>query len=212
MPRKGVRVARRRRLLLVAGTQCGLFTTAQAAEAGLARSARHHHLTYGNWRPTTAPHVFRLAGWPPDEHERLRAWLLWAGAGAHLTSWTALGLAGLVGTGPRVPVDVEIPFTPNRAGRRRRQVLLRQVDAAGATRQVQIHRAVHARAHCIDGLLARPPAAALCAAIAVPGSIALALAEDLLDRGHLEMGDLMDASRTTGCTRLMEMLFRRLGH
>ena len=67
-------------------------------------------------------------------------------------------------------------------------------------------------AQCIDGLLARPPAEAICAAIDVPGSIALALAEDLLDRGHLEMGDLLDASRTTGCTRLMEMLFRRLGH
>ena len=47
---------------------------------------------------------------------------------------------------------------------------------------------------------------------AVRSAVALALAEDLLDRGHLEMGDLLDASRTTGCTRLMEVLFRRLGH
>jgi hypothetical protein len=210
MPNKGVRVARRRRLLRVAGTQHGLFTVRQAADAGLDRRARHHHLSYGNWRRTAAPQVFRLAGWPPDEHERLRSWLLWAGPGAHLTSWTALGLAGLVGTGPRVPVDLEIPFTPDRAGRRRRQVMLGQIDAAGGRNQVRIHRAVRARTSLVDGMELRTPAVAICTAINVPGSIALGLAEDLLDRGHLQMADLIDASHATDCRRLMEVLFARL--
>lgn len=211
MPRKGVRVARRRRLLLVAGTQHGLFTTAQAAATGLDRRARHHHLTYGNWRRTAAPHVFRIAGWPPDEHERLRCWLLWAGPGAHLTSWTALGLLGLVGSGPRVPVGLEIPFSHDRAGRRRRRTLLDQAAAAIAAREIRIHRPVRERTSELDGLRLRTPAVAICAAIDEPGSIALALAEDLLDRGHLQMSDLWDASRTTSCGRLVEVLFQRVG-
>ena len=210
MPRKGVRVARRRRLLRVAGTQRGLFTTAQAAEAGLDRRARHHHLAYGNWRRTAAPKVFRIAGWPPDEHERLRAWVLWAGPGAHLTAFTALGLAGLIGTGPRVPVDLEIPCRNDREGVRRRHVLLHQLEAADASDAVRLHRSVTARSDVIDGLVTRPPAEAICAAINEhPDSVAVGLLEALVDRGLLSRSDLFRATHSIRCGPVMELLFAR---
>jgi hypothetical protein len=208
MPRKGVRVARRRRLLRIAGGQHGLFTTAQAAEAGLDRRARHHHLSYGNWRRTAAPDVFRLAGWPPDEHERLRSWLLWAGPGAHLTAWTALGLAGLIGTGPRVPVDLEIPWTGDRNGRRRRQRLLGQLQSSEIGAGVRVHRAVAARSDQIDGLRTRPAAEAFCAAINDrPHSIALGLLGQLLDDGQVSRRDLFIATSSIRCGPVMELLF-----
>jgi hypothetical protein len=211
MPRKGVRVARRRRLLHVAGAQEGLFTVAQAAEAGLDRRARHHHLSYGNWRRTDAPDVFRLAGWPHDPHERVRAWLLWAGPGAVLTSWTALGLSGLTAAGPRVPVDLEVPFGHDRVGQRRRQRLQRQLSAIGGTSPVHLHRAVPGSAHVIAGLTVRPPAQAICAAVNHQrSSIALGLASALIDRGDVSAFDLLSASQEIGCGPITELLYRRL--
>lgn len=211
MPNKGRRVARRRLLLRVAAGQEGLFTVPQAFEAGLDRRARHHHLTYGNWRRTEAPQVFRLAGWPPDRHERLRAWLLWAGPNALLTSWSALGLAGLTGCGPAVPVDLEIPFGVDRPGRRRRQRLLRQLEAAGATGSVRLHRPVTGAVHTVDGLRLRPPAEAICAAIGQGRSpVAIALATELLDSGRLELAELSLAARTVHCGPVTDLLVRRL--
>lgn len=208
MPRKGVRVARRRRLLRIAGDQHGLFTTAQAAQAGLDRRARHHHLSYGNWRRTAAPGVLRLAGWPPDEHERLRSWLLWAGPDAHLTAWTALGLAGLIGTGPRVPVDLEIPWTGDRDGRRRRQRLLGQLHSSDVGTGVRLHRAVTARSDRIDGLRTRPAAEALCAAVNDrPDSIALGLLGQLLERGQVSRHELFLATSSIRCVPVLELLF-----
>ncbi len=210
MPNKGVRVARRRRLLRIAGTQQGLFTVAQANEAGLDRRARHHHLTYGNWRRTDAPCVYRLTGWPPDEHERLRAWLLWAGPGAHLTSWTALGLARLTAAGPRVPVDLEIPFRRDRAGVRRRERLRRQLDDAGAAGTVHLHPGIRGSSVTIDGLRTRAPAEAICAAVNHRrSSIALGLASTLMDSGALRSDDLLFASLEIGCGPINELLLRR---
>ncbi len=211
MPNLGVRVARRRRLLRVAGTQTGLFTVAQAAEAGLDRSARHHHLSYGNWRPTDAPGVFRLSGWPPDPHERLRAWQIWAGPAALLTSWTALGLAGVTASGPRVRVGLEIPFSRDRSGTRRRERMLRQLDRTGAADMVEIHRPASGGTRAYDGLIARPPEEAICAVIArQPSGVGVDLAIALLERGHLDERALRNASQLTGCSSLTEFLFHRL--
>lgn len=209
MPRKGVRVARRRRLLRIAGDQVGLFTKAQAAEAGLDRRARHHHLSYGNWRHTEAPDVFRIAGWPPDPHERLRSWLLWAGAGSKLTAWTALGLAGIVGWGPAVPVDLEVPFAPGRVGQRRRSRLRQQLGALGPVPLVKLHPALPGGAVPVDGMAVRAPAEAMCAAIDTRSPIAMDLAGALLERGVLGRRDLSIASQVVGCDRLGELLFRR---
>jgi hypothetical protein len=209
MPRKGVRVARRRRLLRVAGGQVGLFTVAQAAAAGLDRRARHHHLSYGNWRRTDAPDVFRIAGWPPDPHERLRCWLLWAGPGAKLTAWTALGLAGLIGSGPRVPVDVEVPFGPGRVGRRRRSRLRQQLSDLGPVAPVNLHPAVPGGADVVSGMSVRAPAEAMCAAVDTHSAIAMDLAADLLERGVLSQHDLSIASHVLGCHRIAELFFLR---
>lgn len=211
MPNKGVRVARRRRLLQVAGCQEGLFTTAQAMAAGLDRRARYHHLTYGNWRPTVAPRVFRLTGWPPDPHERFRAWLLWAGPDAVLTSLTALGLAGLIASGPGVPVDLEVSSGRDRAGRRRHARLVRQLDEVGATRLVHLHPAVPGTTIEVAGLALRPPAEAICATVNHGRSTnAVILAEALLDSGHIDQGDLFDASRQVRSGLIDELLLRRL--
>lgn len=211
MPNKGRRVARRRRLLQVAGAQEGLFTTAQAMAAGLDRRARYHHLTYGNWRPTVAPRVFRLTGWPPDPHERFRAWLLWAGPGAHLTSLTALGLAGLIASGPGVPVDLEVCFGRDRAGRQRHARLVRQLDEADATRLVHLHPAVPGTTIEVAGLPLRPPAEAICATVNHGRSPnAVILTEALLDGGHLDQSDLFDASHRVRSGPIDELLLRRL--
>ena len=211
MPNKGVRVARRRRLLKVAGSQAGLFTTAQAMAAGLDRRARYHHLTYGNWRTTVAPRVFRLTGWPPDPHERFRAWLLWAGPGALLTSLTALGLAGLIASGPGVPVDLEVSFGRDRVSRQRHARLVRQLDDAGANRLVHLHPAVPGTTIEVAGLALRPPAEAICATVNHRRSTnAVILAEALLDSGHLDQGDLFDASRQVRSGLIDELLLRRV--
>ncbi len=211
MPNKGVRVARRRRLLRVAGTQAGLFTAEQAADAGLDRRARHHHLSYGNWRPTDAPGVFRLTGWPADQHERLRAWLLWAGPGARLTSWTALGLAGVTASGPRIPVGLEVSFASGRVGKRRRERMHRQLQMSGSRHMVEIHRPVSGGVRDYDGMISRPPEVAICAAISSqPAGVAVGLAIELLERGHLDERALRDASQLACCTSLTELLFKRL--
>ena len=211
MPNKGVRVARRRRLLRVAAAQEGLFTVAQAFAAGLDRRARHHHLSYGNWRRTAAPDVFRLVGWPADRHERLRCWLLWAGPGAVLTSWTALGVTGITTGGPGVPVDVEVPGGHDRPSRRRRQRLLRQLDESGAVGDVRLHRSVQGPVLHVDGLAVRPPAGAICAAISRHRpEVALALAAELLGSGHLEAADLGDAARAAHCVPATELMVAHL--
>jgi len=215
MPNKGRRVGRRRRLLRVAAGQEGLFTVAQAFDAGLDRRARYHHLAYGNWRRTEAPQVFRLSGWPPDRHERLRAWLLWAGPHALLTSWTALGLAGLTGPGPADPIDLEIPFGAGRPGRRRWHRLLRQLEDSGATDLVRLHRSVTGAetggVSDVDGLRLRPPAEAVCAAI-LSGrpSVALGLATELLDSGLVDLGEFGHAARAAHCGPAIDLLVCRL--
>jgi len=215
MPNKGVRVGRRRRLLRVAADQMGLFTVAQAFDAGLDRRARYHHLTYGNWRRTEAPSVLRLSGWPPDPHERLRAWMLWAGPGAVLTSWTALGLAGLTAHGPRVPVGLEVPFGRDRAGRRRRQRLQRQLDDAAHSagyRMAELHRSVPGTHRDHDGMPVRPPEEAICAAVnqSRSGGVAIDLAKALLEAGRFDERDLRYKSQLIGCGPLTDLLLRRL--
>ena len=107
-PTAGVRVRRRRRLHLIAAQHGGCFTIAHTREAGYDRRARHHHLSYGNWRRTDAPGVYRLTGWPIDPAEPYHAWLLWAGAGAELTSWSALDVSGVLDVLPG-PLTVVTP-------------------------------------------------------------------------------------------------------
>lgn len=211
VPGKGVRVARRRRLLRIASEQHGLFTSEQAGAAGYDRRARHHHLSYGNWRRTEAPRVFALTGWPTEPTERLRAWWLWAGPGAHLTSWSALGLAGLTPTGPRVPICIELAPTRGRTERRRRSRRHEELQRAGMVGAVHLHPAVPGSTRSIDGFLTRPPEEAIVAAICrQPHGIALGLTSALLDAGHLDLDELVGVSRWIRCPPLSTLLLQHL--
>jgi len=231
-PRAGVRVRRRRRLQLVAATQHGLFTTRQAARAGLDRRARHHHLTYGNWRRTEAPGVLRLSGWPADPAERFRAWLLWAGRGAALTSWTALELLRCTVAGPRTPVGLAVPEPVTYDDLRRLRAARRVLDqlAVGAPGAppvypsgvvhgppAQLHRLpVGGTAVDVDGMAVRSGAEAMCAAVSSidggPASSALTL--DLMDHlvvsGHLDQWELARTAVDVGVTAVRDHLWERL--
>lgn len=225
MPRKGVRVRRRRALQQIAAQQHGLFTVSQAASVDLDRRARYHHLSYGNWRRTEAPDVLRLVGWPPDPLERVRAWLLWAGPGAVVTSWTALGLRGVIGWGPRAPIELEVPDPRTRAERRRTATRRRQL-ASVASRDGRVtvlpspvwHRAPVQLLPLAPGaddtyadMAVRSITDALCVAVRVErrASLLLAMLEPLLDSGAFTLSELMRSISVIGGTPLYEWVLLR---
>jgi hypothetical protein len=62
----------------------------------------------------------------------------------------------------------------------------------------------------VDGMAVRSPEVALCAAVnGAPSSMALGLAEQLLDLGAVPERALLRAAQDTRCTRLVELLFER---
>jgi hypothetical protein len=208
-PNAGVRVRRRRRLHLVASQQGGCFTVQQAARAGYDRRARHHHLSYGNWRRTEAPKVYRLTGWPIDAHEAHHAWLLWAGPTAAFTGWTAIHLHGVDGLDrPSEALDL---VRARARGRRDRQDLS-PVRSGAVTFHVQWAR--HRHAQLIDGLVTRPLDEALCVAMqAAQGAMALRAASTLvvrlLDERVLDPATLVDTARAMRCARALEAVWPR---
>lgn len=209
-PNAGVRVRKRRRLQLVASQQGGCFTIAQAAAAGYDRRARYHHLTYGNWRPTVAPKVFRLTGWPIDELEQHHAWLLWAGPTAAFTSWTALALFGI--ERPEQPAAAPLDLVRARPLGRRDRLDRSPADAGVVRFHVQWAR--HRHAQLVDGLVVRPLDEALCVAMqSAPGPAALrvasAVGERLMDEGLVDVGDMVDTARAMRCARALEAVWPR---
>ena len=209
-PNAGARVRKRRRLQFVASQQGGCFTIAQAAAAGYDRRARYHHLSYGNWRSTVAPKVFRLTGWPVDELEEHHAWLLWAGPTAAITSWTALALRGI--ERPEQPTAAAIDLVRARPRGRRDRVDLSPAGAGVVKFHVQWAR--HRHAELVDGLVIRPLDEALCVAIqSAPGPAALrvasAVGERLMDEGLVDVGDLVDTARAMRCARALEAVWPR---
>ena len=209
-PRAGVRVRRRRRLQAVAATQHGLFTTAQARDSGLDRRARHHHLTYGNWRRTAAPGVLRLTSWPADPCEDHRAWLLWGGAGAALTGWTGLELHRLTVAGPRAAIELRLP--PSRTREEHRSWTRRLAHLEGAEVGVRPRPRIHRvrsidRPTEIDGMSVVSPAEAMCVALESSPGIAPALMGQLIELGRLDLGDLVRAGLALGSTAVGSYLF-----
>ena len=211
-PGLGVRVGRRRRLQAIAATQVGCFTTAQAFAAGLDRRARHHHLTYGNWRRTVAPGVFRLSHWPEDPHEHLRVWLLWAGGGASLTSWSALELLGRVILGPRATVHLLLGPQPNwRADRQR------SVPHTGSVGRppAQLHRVrdIERSDHLIAGMAVRPVEEALATALmtSTRRSTSELLLHELIAREIRRDPEartrMLLTARSMSATRLTELIY-----
>jgi len=78
----------------VASEQEGLFTTAQAAEAGYSPQLLQKHLHGGRIRRVRRG-VYRLVHFPPGEHEDLIAVWLWSESAGVFSHETALALHGL---------------------------------------------------------------------------------------------------------------------
>lgn len=215
-PNAGVRVRRRRRLHAIAARHGGCFTAAQAAQAaqaGYDRRARHHHLSYGNWRRTDAPQVFRLTGWPIDRAEPLHAWLLWAGTGSALTSWSGLDLHGVtdlrldLGSTPGAPIDVAHAATKPRRAR---------LAPAEHSDAVRLHRQqiAHLPPLFIGDLPVRPIEECLCVALQTSagpvGRAAANLTESLVDAGTVELLDVLEAARHLRVPKMLDLLWPRL--
>lgn len=211
-PRAGVRVRRRRRLQAVAAVQHGLFTVDQARDAGLDRRARHHHLSYGNWRRSAAPGVLRLSSWPDDRFEDHRAWLLWGGPCAALTSWTALELHRVTVAGPRAPIELCLPAPRTDEEHRARRRRVDRLSSNGAPHRPlpRLHRAAHRGSVTeVDGLQVVPIAEALCAAAAGSPSTAVPLADHLIELGRVDHDDVLETALRMQPNPLVEHLFRR---
>jgi predicted transcriptional regulator of viral defense system len=88
------RRGRRRNLFLLAAEQGGLFTAAQAREAGYSYQAQAHHVSAGNWE-RVGRGLFRLVETVPDPHEDLIRWTLWSRGRAVVSHETALAVAGV---------------------------------------------------------------------------------------------------------------------
>ena len=81
-------------LFEVASEQEGLFTTAQAAEAGYSPQLLQKHLHGGRIRHVRRG-IYRLVHFPPGEYEDLVAVWLWSGSAGVFSHETALALHGL---------------------------------------------------------------------------------------------------------------------
>ena len=100
-----------RTLTALAHQQCGVFTRAQAARAGMPRRTVQRRIQAGVWEPCTGP-VLRLAG--SVESWRQRTWIavLAGGSGAAASRYTALTLHGLR-CFPDADIDVVVPHPRN---------------------------------------------------------------------------------------------------
>jgi hypothetical protein len=79
---------------LLIARQAGVISRDQALRAGLSAAAVDHLLRTRRWRPLH-PCVYRVPGHGPEDEARVRAALLWAGAGAVLCGVTAAWWLGL---------------------------------------------------------------------------------------------------------------------
>lgn len=102
-------------LFEVASTQEGLFTTEQAASAGLSRQLLRFHVERGNVRRLRRG-VYRIVNYPPGDHEDLVELWLWSKQAGVFSHETALSLHGLSDV---LPKRVHVTVPP--AFRRRRE-------------------------------------------------------------------------------------------
>lgn len=211
-PGLGTRVGRRRRLMAIASSQEGCFTVAQARSVGLDRRARYHHLSYGNWRRTAAPSVFRFSHWPADPFEHLRAWLLWAGPSAALTSWSALEVLGRTTVGPHATVHLVVGPHPDWRTHGRRTVPDVESRPSPAARLHHV-RDPELDDLCVAGMPVRPVEEALATALmtAEKGTIEVPLLHELI-AGELANDDqarirLLLTGRSMSATRLTELIY-----
>lgn len=102
------------RLYEIAGSQEGLFTTQQAAEAGYSPQLLVHHLSSGRALRVRRG-IYRLVHFPAGEHEQLVSAWLWSEQAGIFSHQTALALHRLSDAMP-----AQIHLTVPSAWRRRR--------------------------------------------------------------------------------------------
>lgn len=100
----------RRRLFVLASSQGGYFTAAQALAVGYSYQAQAHHVSAGNWHRIERG-LFRIAEWIPEPHDELVRWSLWSRGEGVISHQTALAV-GAVGEfeSPRVHLTVPPGF------------------------------------------------------------------------------------------------------
>jgi predicted transcriptional regulator of viral defense system len=99
MTNRGPRTNRRRELAELAGQLGGIFTAAAARDLGLGSGALAHHTRMGTVE-RVGRGVYRLAGFPPSENDRLVAVAAALGDGAVASHETALKLYGVSDVAP----------------------------------------------------------------------------------------------------------------
>ena len=120
-------------LFEIASEQEGLFTTAQAAEAGYSPQLLQKHLHGGRVRRVRRG-VYRLVHFPPGDHEDLVAVWLWSESAGVLSHETALALHGLSDALPaRVHLTVPADWSRRRL-RVPRGVVLHHADVPKSDR------------------------------------------------------------------------------
>ena len=120
-------------LFEVASGQEGLFTTAQAADAGYSPQLLQKHLHGGRIRRVRRG-VYRLVHFPPGEHEDLVAVWLWSESAGVFSHETALALHGLSDALPsRVHLTVPADWSRRRL-RVPRGVVLHHADVPKSDR------------------------------------------------------------------------------
>jgi len=98
----------------LARRQSGLFTTAQAHEAGYSRALLTHHVQGGRFTHVSRG-IYRVAEFPFDEQEELVALWLSTGMTAVFSHETALQLHGL---SDALPARIHMTIPPSRRRRR----------------------------------------------------------------------------------------------
>lgn len=214
----GSRIARRRALLEVAGRQRGFFTSVDARSVGFTASAASRQRSVGNWLPTSAPGVWKLAEWPDTVAGDAAARALWWGPGAELTSWTALALLGLVAEDGQRQVHLQVDPLLAWPPRDRRRTWRRELGSAMSTGQIVVHRSRigSAPSVTVDHLRLRPATEALCVAInyrdpwrQISEPVAEQLVADLLDSGRVDLDLLVRTATSLSAARVLGLVWER---
>ncbi|MDN5920589.1 MAG: type IV toxin-antitoxin system AbiEi family antitoxin domain-containing protein [Pseudonocardia sp.] len=124
------------RLYLVAESQAGYFSTAQALAAGMDRSTLAHHAREGGRYVRVRRGLYRLRHFPTSEHEHvMAAWLPLREVGAVVSHESALDLQGLSDVIPGA-VHLSLPRA-KRGQRARRGVRLHTAETPPGPSEIQ---------------------------------------------------------------------------
>ena len=124
------------RLYLVAESQAGYFSTAQALAVGMERSTLAHHAREGGRYVRVRRGLYRLRHFPSSEHEHvMAAWLPLREAGAVVSHESALELHGLSDV---IPAAVHLSLPRVKRGQRARHgVRLHTVETPPGPSEIQ---------------------------------------------------------------------------